>query len=149
MSWGFLHILQLSDSLWCLNLFRGSSQQLWPVLGHAFQPVSPVFTVGLCCGVRQPQKVLACLDNLHEMRIILAKEIQLRRVSTSVRVHLASIISDAPENAMIKQVTYHTGYYSCPRFTVRGCNVSLRVVFTASKCRRIWTLSLGDKRTSH
>lgn len=102
-----------------LSLGRVLSQQLWPILGHVIQPVFPVLKITGYCRMRKQLNVRAYFDELFpELGTILAERIQLQRVPTSVRVDLAGMVADTPAKALIKQIKYHSGYYSRPRYNL-------------------------------
>lgn len=77
---------------------------------------------------------------------MLADAIKLRRLPACICVQLASIVADSPSKAMIKKIKSHSGYYSCPRCTVSGCNLSGRVVFTNSSCARRTDIDFRPRR---
>ena len=49
-----------------MTVFRGSNQQLWPILGRTIEPRSPVFIIGLYCGMSKPTDISAFLCDVIE-----------------------------------------------------------------------------------
>lgn len=93
-------------------------------------PVSPVFITTIYCATEKPLNVCGYLNGLiHELKIIIVEGMQFRRITTNACVQLVSIVVNAPLKAMMKQVKYHCGYFSCNLCTIHVCNSFGRVVF--------------------
>ncbi|TPP65963.1 hypothetical protein FGIG_12621 [Fasciola gigantica] len=66
-----------------LTLYRGSSQQLWPILGRVLKPLSRVFMVGIYCWMTKPADVMKYLDDcVRELKPTHSRHLCLKYIQT-------------------------------------------------------------------
>ena len=111
--------LELSFNIDGLPLFKSSSQSLWPVLCAItnLEPVD-VFPVVLTLGKSKPTDLEFLSELINDLNELLRGGLQ--DGATTLGVHVACVICDAPAKAFVKQMKQYSGYYGCDKCTQRG-----------------------------
>ena len=108
-----------------LPLFKSTSQQFWPILGH-FSNLD-VFVIALFYGNSKPSSVEEYLQDFIE---------EVNRLNVAGIIHeekhykfgVECFCCDAPARCFLKCIIGHTAYFACERCVVEG-TWSGRVVF--------------------
>ncbi|KAA3675266.1 uncharacterized protein DEA37_0012125 [Paragonimus westermani] len=101
---GDVNILRLQLHIDGLTLFNSSRLQLWPILERLISPFTPVFVVGLFCGLSKPVNVAEYLDSvIEDLSIVLRDGLLLSTYNRHVQVVLDCLVDDAPARAFIHQ----------------------------------------------
>ncbi|XP_077075167.1 uncharacterized protein LOC143726066 [Siphateles boraxobius] len=98
-------------------LFRSSAAQFWPMLAkvEGFEP----FIVCLFSGMAKPEPLEDYVQDLVE-EIKRLRENGIQHNGNVIQFQIKAFICDAPARAFLKNIIYHTGYYSCERCEEEG-----------------------------
>ncbi|KAA3671059.1 uncharacterized protein DEA37_0004185 [Paragonimus westermani] len=131
-----VNILRLQLHIDGLTLFNSSRLQLWPILGRLISPSTPVFVVGLFCGLSKPVNVAEYLNSvIEDLSTLLKDGLLLSTYNRHVQIVLDCVVGDAPARAFFRQVKNHTGYHCCEKCTAPGVYVNRKMVFPPSNYR--------------
>ncbi|BHF63572.1 hypothetical protein SprV_0200656600 [Sparganum proliferum] len=100
-----------------MKIFKGSSQDLWPILGRIRHPVvGQPFIAGVFSGLGKPDPLDDFLgDCVGELKDLLASGLRIPHTQNSAKVILDNAICDTPARCFVRQVQAHNGYYGCDR----------------------------------
>ncbi|XP_075150464.1 uncharacterized protein LOC142224563 [Haematobia irritans] len=115
-----------------LPLAKSSNLQLWPILINV-QGTEDVLVAGAYYGDSKPLDCNLYMQQFVEEFIELM-EIGLKFNNSIYSVSCRSFICDAPARSYILGIKGHTGYFSCPKCTIKGSYLNRRMIFETNNC---------------
>ena len=110
---------------------KSSSAEVWPILMSTDIARDYVQVIAVYYGAKKPSANVLLVDFITELGPLLENGIQIQDGSTVIqkRLVLDYVVCDLPALALVKGITGHSGYASCPKCTVFGVNVHSRITF--------------------
>lgn len=134
-------IFKLQFNMDGIPIFKSSSMEFWPILGHIFTAglgfYYEPFVVAIHAGTSKPKSLQKYLsDFIEELNNLLINGIVIG--GQKFAIQLQCFICDRPARSFIKGIIGHGGYYACERCCIRGEDCDNRVIYP----------KMGEKRTN-